>query len=153
MKMSASVFIPATPQIVWQALNDPEILRAALPGCQTFVRIAENEFRAAASVAIGPVRSSYSGALTLFDIDPPNSYRVTGSAIGGSDGSAAGSAHIKLTANNQGTDVNYEIEAVVGGHLALIGQRFIDQAAKKMTEDFFARFSALIVKKASYAEL
>jgi uncharacterized protein len=147
MKMNATVFIPAPPERVWQALNDPETLKAALPGCQTFERVGEMEFRAAASVAIGPVRSSYRGALTLFDVDPPRSYRVTGSAHGGSDGSAAGSAHIRLIPNGQGTEVHYEVEAVVGGHLALISQRFVDQAAKKMAEDFFARFSGILAKR------
>ncbi len=146
MKMTDTVHISAPPEAVWQALNDPAILRAAVPGCQSFELIGDHEFQAAANVAIGPVRSVFTGTLRLLDIDPPRSYRVTGEGQSTSAGTAAGSASIRLTPTAQGTDVRYEVDATVGGKIAQIGQRFVDQAAKKMAEDFFIRFSALLEK-------
>jgi hypothetical protein len=144
MKMTDTVHIAAAPQTVWNSLHDPRVLRAAVPGCQVFEMVSAAEFRAAANVAIGPVRSVFSGTLTLFDLDPPWSYRVKGEGSSAHSGSASGVALIRLTPNAQGTDIHYEVDAAVGGKIAHIGQRFVDQAAKKMAEDFFRRFSALI---------
>ena len=144
MKMTATVHIAAPSETVWRCLNDPAILRAAIPGCQTFEMVSAAEFRAAANVAIGPVRSTFTGTLILSEMDPPRSYRVAGQGQSTNAGTASGVAFIRLTANNQGTDVHYEVDATVGGKLAQIGQRFVDQAAKKMAEDFFLRLSALV---------
>lgn len=144
MRMSDTFHIAAPPERVWSALNDPEILRSAIPGCKIFERIGENEFRGAANVAVGPVRSIFSGTLRLSEIDELRSYRVSGEGASPHSGSASGTALICLTANSQGTDIHYEVDATVGGKIALISQRFIDQAAKKMAEDFFLRFSALV---------
>jgi hypothetical protein len=144
MKMSDTVHISAPPETVWRALNDPAVLRAAIPGCQTFDMVGEREFRASANVAIGPVRSTFVGHLRLLELDPPFSYRVEGEGHSSRDGSASGVATIRLTLINQGTDVHYEVDAAVGGKIALIGQRFVDQAAKKMAEGFFLRFTTLI---------
>lgn len=144
MKMTDTVHIAAPPATVWQCLNDPAILRAAIPGCQIFERVSEAEFRAAANVAIGPVRSVFTGTLHLWEMDPPRSYRVTGEGQSTNAGTATGAAFIRLTANNQGTDIYYEVDAAVGGKIAQISQRFVDQAAKKMAEDFFLRLSTLI---------
>lgn len=147
MRMSDTVHVAAAPPAVWKALNDPDILRVAIPGCRAFERLTENEFRGAANVAVGPVRSVFSGTLRLSEIDAPSRYRVTGEGASPHSGSAAGTALITLTPNGQGTDIHYEIDATVGGKIAMIGQRFIDQAAKKMAEDFFLRFCALIEGK------
>jgi uncharacterized protein len=144
MKMTDTVHIAAAPDEVWRALTDPAVLRAAIPGCQTFEAVGDGEFQAAANVAIGPVRSVFSGNLRLFDVDPPHSYRVSGEGHSTNAGTAAGTALIRLTPTSEGTDVHYEVDATVGGKIAQIGQRFVDQAAKKMAEDFFLRFTALL---------
>ncbi|MFO1186829.1 MAG: carbon monoxide dehydrogenase subunit G [Alphaproteobacteria bacterium] len=147
--MSGTVHIAAPADAVWSALNDPGILRAAIPGCRSFERTGVNEFRGAANVAVGPVRSVFSGTLRLSEVNLLHSYRVAGEGASPHSGSAAGTALITLTPNGQGTDIHYEVEAAVGGKIAMIGQRFIDQAAKKMAEDFFLRFSALTEGKAT----
>lgn len=151
MKMSGTFHLDAPLAVAWRCLNDPPIIRAAIPGCQSFEMIDPTTFRAAANVAVGPVRSVFSGTFSLSDIDPPKSYRVAGEGQS-TTGTAAGTAFVRLAPNDQGTDIHYEVEASVGGKIAQISQRFIDQAAKKMAEDFLLRFSALVEKELSAAK-
>ena len=144
MKLSDTVHIPAPPEKVWLGLNDPDTLKAAIPGCKSIEKISDTEFKASAAVAFGPVKATFGGKVTLSDLDPPRAYRISGEGAGGAAGFAKGSAMVRLAAKDGGTDLSYEVEASVGGKIAQIGQRFIDQAAKKLADDFFGRFAAAV---------
>ena len=144
MKLSDTVHIPAPPETVWRGLNDPELLKAAIPGCKSIEKVSDTEFNASAAVTFGPVKATFGGKVKLSDLEPPHGYRISGEGAGGAAGFAKGSAVVRLTPQGNGTDLSYEVEASVGGKIAQIGQRFIDQAAKKMADDFFARFAAAV---------
>lgn len=144
MKLSDTVHIDAPPETVWRALNDPDLLKAAIPGCKSIEKISDTEFKATAGVTFGPVSATFGGKVTLSDLDPPHGYRISGEGTGGAAGFAKGGATVRLTPKDGGTDLAYDVEASVGGKIAQIGQRFIDQAAKKMADDFFSRFAAAV---------
>jgi uncharacterized protein len=144
MKLSDTVHIPAPPEKVWLGLNDPDTLKAAIPGCKSIEKVSDTEFKASAAVAFGPVKATFGGKVTLSDLDPPNGYKISGEGTGGPAGFAKGSAVVRLTPKDGGTDLSYEVEASVGGKIAQIGQRFIDQAAKKLADDFFGRFASAV---------
>ena len=143
MKLSGSYQINLSKQKVWEALNDPEILKKAIPGCEEFKKNSDTEFTATATNKIGPFNASFTGDIELTDLDPPNSYKITGS--GNSPvGFASGEATVKLEDNEKGTNLIYEVEANVGGKIAQVGSRLIDMTAKKMADVFFGKFSELI---------
>ena len=143
MKLSGSYQINLSKQKVWEALNDPEILKKAIPGCEEFKKNSETEFTATATNKIGPFNASFTGDIELTDLDPPNSYKITGS--GNSPvGFASGEAIVKLEDYEKGTNLIYEVEANVGGKIAQVGSRLIDMTAKKMADIFFGKFSELI---------
>ena len=143
MKLSGSYQINLSKQKVWEALNDPEILKKAIPGCEEFKKNSETEFTATATNKIGPFNASFTGDIELTDLDPPNSYKITGS--GNSPvGFASGDAIVKLEDHEKGTNLIYEVEANVGGKIAQVGSRLIDMTAKKMADIFFGKFSELI---------
>ena len=143
MKLSGSYQINLSKQKVWEALNDPEILKKAIPGCEEFKKNSDTEFTATATNKIGPFNASFTGDIELTDLDPPNSYKITGS--GNSPvGFASGEASVKLEDNENGTNLIYEVEANVGGKIAQVGSRLIDMTAKKMADIFFGKFSELI---------
>ena len=143
MKLSGSYQINLSKEKVWEALNDPEILKQAIPGCEEFKKNSETEFTATATNKIGPFNASFTGDIELTDINPPNSYKITGS--GNSPvGFASGEATVKLEGNEGGTNLIYEVEANVGGKIAQVGSRLIDMTAKKMADIFFGKFSELI---------
>ena len=143
MKLSGSYQINLSKQKVWEALNDPEILKNSIPGCEEFTKNSETEFTATATNKIGPFNASFTGDIELKDLDPPNSYKITGS--GNSPvGFASGEATVKLEDNKNGTNLIYEVEANVGGKIAQVGSRLIDMTAKKMADVFFGKFSDLI---------
>ena len=143
MKLSGSYQINLPKEKVWEALNDPEILKQAIPGCEEFIKNSETEFTAKATNKIGPFNASFTGEVELKDLNPPNSYKITGS--GNSPvGFAAGEASVKLEDENGGTRLIYEVEANVGGKIAQVGARLIDMTAKKMADIFFGKFSELI---------
>jgi len=144
MKLSDTVHIPAPPEKVWHGLNDPDTLKAAIPGCKSIEKVSDTELKASAAVAFGPVKATFGGKVTLSDLDPPRGYRISGEGTGGAAGFDNGSAVVRLTPKDGGTDLSYEVEASVGGKIAQIGQRFIDQAAKKLADDFFGRFAAAV---------
>lgn len=127
---------------VWAALNDPEILKASIPGCEELVRDGENRFKGRVAAAVGPVRAKFAGEATLSDIDPPNGYVLTGSGSGGAAGMAKGSATVRLSTEDGVTVLRYEAKAQVAGKLAQIGARLVDMAAKKMADEFFTAFAA-----------
>ena len=143
MKLSGSYQIKLSKQKVWDALNDPEILKQAIPGCEEFKKNSETEFTATATNKIGPFNASFTGDIELKDLNPPNSYKITGS--GNSPvGFASGEATVKLEDHEKGTNLIYEVEANVGGKIAQVGSRLIDMTAKKMADIFFGKFSELI---------
>ena len=143
MKLSGSYQINLSKQKVWDALNDPDILKQAIPGCEEFKKNSDTKFTATATNKIGPFNASFTGDIELTDLDPPNSYKITGS--GNSPvGFASGEAKVKLENNEKGTNLIYEVEANVGGKIAQVGSRLIDMTAKKMADVFFGKFSDLI---------
>ena len=143
MKLSGSYQINIPKEKVWEALNDPEILKQAIPGCEEFTKNSDTEFTAKATNKIGPFNASFTGDVELKDLNPPNSYKITGS--GNSPvGFASGEASVKLEDENGGTKLIYEVEANVGGKIAQVGARLIDMTAKKMADIFFGKFSEII---------
>ena len=143
MKLSGSYQINLSKQKVWEALNDPEILKKAIPGCEEFKKNSETEFTATATNKIGPFNASFTGDIELTDLNPPDSYKISGS--GNSPvGFASGEATVRLEDQDGGTNLIYEVEANVGGKIAQVGSRLIDMTAKKMADIFFGKFSELI---------
>ena len=145
MKLSGSYQIKLEKQKVWEALNDPEILRKSIPGCEDFKKDSETEFTATATNKIGPFNASFTGNIELKEINAPHSYVIEGS--GNSPvGFASGEAKVKLEESDEGTKLIYEVEANVGGKIAQVGSRLIDMTAKKMADIFFGNFSELVSK-------
>ena len=143
MKLSGSYQINLSKEKVWEALNDPEILKKSIPGCEEFTKNSETEFTATATNKIGPFNASFTGDIELEDLNPPNSYKISGS--GNSPvGFASGEATVKLEDHENGTKLIYEVQANVGGKIAQVGSRLIDMTAKKMADIFFGKFSELI---------
>ena len=146
MKLTGSYQINLEKQKVWEALNDPEILQKTIPGCEEFKKNSDTEFSATATNKIGPFNASFTGDIELKDLDPPNSYKITGSG-NSLVGFATGEASVKLEDSNEGTKLTYVVEANVGGKIAQVGSRLIDMTAKKMADIFFGKFSELISNK------
>jgi carbon monoxide dehydrogenase subunit G len=144
MDMTGETLIPAPRETVWRALNDPEILRQAIPGCETVDKVSDTEFAAKVVAKVGPVRATFTGQVQLTDLDPPNGYRISGEGKGGPAGFAKGGATVKLTDADGGTMLSYTVDAQIGGKLAQIGSRLIDATARSMAQDFFGRFSRLV---------
>ena len=152
MEMTGEFRIPAPRERVWQGLNDPEILKQAIPGCQTIEKLSDTEFSAKVVAKVGPVKATFNGKVTLSDLDPPKAYTITGEGTGGVAGFAKGSAKVHLDEDGGGASVlRYEVQAHVGGKLAQIGSRLIDGTSRKMAEDFFARFAAVVAPEATQA--
>ena len=148
MKLSGSYQINLEKQKVWEGLNDPEILKEAVPGCEKFEKKSETEFTATATNKIGPFNASFTGDIELKEINPPNSYKIIGS--GNSPvGFASGEATVKLEDCEGGTKLIYDVEANVGGKIAQVGSRLIDMTAKKMADIFFGKFSEIISSQSS----
>tara|TARA_Y100000591_G_C21814275_1_gene689733 strand:+ start:1168 stop:1743 length:576 start_codon:yes stop_codon:yes gene_type:complete len=146
MKLNGSYQINLEKQKVWEALNDPEILKQSIPGCEEFKKNSNTEFTATATNKIGPFNASFTGDIELKNINAPNSYVIEGS--GNSPvGFASGLAQVKLEDSEGGTKLTYEVEANVGGKIAQVGSRLIDMTAKKMADIFFGKFSELISKE------
>ena len=144
MDMSGEYVILAPRQAVWEALNDPNILKQCIPGCDSISKISNTEFEAKVTSKIGPVRAKFAGKVTLSEIDPPNGYTISGEGSGGAAGFAKGGAKISLSDEPEGTKLSYLVEATVGGKLAQIGSRLIDSTAKKMANDFFSKFAEVV---------
>jgi len=141
MEMTGEQIIPATQAEVWRGLNDPEVLKACISGCESIERLTDTEYTVVTTAAIGPVKAKFRGKLLLADLDPPNSYSLFFDGQGGAAGFGKGSARVSLTAQGAGTRLSYIVKAQVGGKLAQIGSRLIDGVAKKLADDFFAAFN------------
>ncbi|MSO64859.1 MAG: carbon monoxide dehydrogenase [Alphaproteobacteria bacterium] len=149
MEMSGEYRIAAAKSVVWTALNDPEVLKACIPGCETVDKISDTEFTATVTARVGPVAAKFKGKVTLSDLDPPNGYTISGEGQGGAVGFGKGGAKVSLVEDGGATLLRYEAKAQVGGKLAQIGARLIDGAAKKMADDFFAGFAARVTASAA----
>jgi carbon monoxide dehydrogenase subunit G len=153
MEITQTRRVPAAPDRVWAALNDPDVLKACVPGCEAFERTGENAYRATVAAKVGPVAARFNGRLELADVNPPNGYTLKFEGQGGAAGFANGSARVALAPADGGqTDVTYAVKAQVGGKLAQIGNRLVDGAAAKLADDFFARFAALVAPPPQVAE-
>ena len=146
MEMTGEQMIAAPLQRVWAALNDPDVLRRAIDGCESFERTSESSFAARVVTRIGPVRMGFGGAITLTDVDPPHGYTLVGEGSGAGAGFAKGQARVRLADIGGSTRLSYEVKADVGGKLAQIGARLIDQTARKQADDFFARFASVVAE-------
>ena len=144
MEMTGEFRIPAPRQRVWEGLNDPEILKSSIPGCQTIEKVSDTEFTAKVLAQVGPVKANFAGKVTLSDLDPPQSYTIAGEGSGGVAGFAKGSAKVNLDEDGGATLLHYAVQAHVGGKLAQIGSRLIDSVARRMAENFFTRFVAAV---------
>jgi len=144
MVMTGEVQLPAPQQAVWAKLNDPEVLKICIPGCETLEKLSDTEFQAVATNKIGPVKARFKGKVRLSDLDPPNGYKISGEGDGGVAGFAKGGAVVTLKAQDGGTLLSYNVEAQIGGKLAQIGQRLVNGAAKKLADQFFAKFAAAV---------
>ena len=149
MDMKGEYRIPAPRAAVWAALNDVDVLKAAIPGCDSINRLSDTEIEATVTAKIGPVKASFKGLVTLSAIDPPNGYTIRGEGKGGPAGFAKGGAKVRLVDVGSETILSYKVDASVGGKIAQIGARLIDSTAKKLADEFFAKFSALAAAKAS----
>ena len=141
MDMTGERRIEAPRQAVWQALNDPVVLKASIPGCETLEKLSDTDMKATAAVKIGPISARFTGAVHLTDLDPPNGYSIGGEGQGGVAGFAKGGAKVRLEDAGTGTLLYYEVHAQVGGKIAQLGARLIDASAKQMADAFFDRFS------------
>ena len=144
MHMSGEQRIAASRQRVWEALNDPEVLRQCIPGCQSLTKEADDRLAAVAEVKIGPIGARFKGVVTLSDLDPPNGYRISGQGSGGVAGSAKGGATVRLRDEGGATVLSYDVEAEVGGRMAQLGGPLIDATAKQMAQKFFAKFEQVV---------
>jgi carbon monoxide dehydrogenase subunit G len=145
VNMSGEVLLPADRARVWAMLNDPEVLKVCVPGCESLEKDSDTEFRAVAKVKVGPVSARFKGKITLSDIDAPNSYRIRGEGEGGVAGFAKGGAAVRLEdADGGGTRLIYDVDAVVGGKLAQLGSRLVNSVAKKNADTFFANFAKAV---------
>ena len=141
MEMSGSRTVPADIETTWRALNDPEVLKACIAGCESVERVSDNEYRLTMTARVGPVSARFTGRIVLADIVAPTSYTLSFEGQGGAAGFANGEARVTLSPNNPGTRIDYQAKAQVGGKLAQIGSRLVDGAAAKVADDFFARFA------------
>jgi len=154
MDMTGEHQIKASKALVWAALNDPEVLKQSIAGCEELTKTSDTEFQAQVTAKVGPVKAKFNGKVTLSDLDPPNGYTISGEGQGGAAGFAKGGAKVRLEDAPGGTTtLRYEVHAQIGGKLAQIGSRLIDGAARKMGEDFFAAFSSVVEARGGTAAM
>jgi uncharacterized protein len=151
MDMTGERRIPAPRQVVWNALNDPDVLRVSIPGCESLEKQSDTAMKATAAVRIGPISARFTGNVQLSDMDPPNSYTISGEGQGGVAGFAKGGAKVNLADDVGATVLRYEVHAQVGGKLAQLGARLVDASAKQIADQFFDRFSARVSPPAAAA--
>jgi carbon monoxide dehydrogenase subunit G len=144
MEMTGEQLIPLSQQRVWEALNDPEVLKLCIPGCESIEKVSDTEYKVAMTAAVGPVKARFTGKLLLADLNPPHSYSLSFEGSGGAAGFGKGGAQVTLTPEGPGTKLSYGAKATVGGKLAQVGSRLIDGVSKKMADDFFTKFNATV---------
>jgi len=151
MDMNGEQLIALPQQQVWQALNDPVVLKDCIPGCESMDKVSDTEYRVVLSAAVGPVKAKFSGKLLLSDLDPPNAYALNFEGSGGAAGFGKGNCQVRLSPAEDGTRLSYIAHATVGGKLAQVGSRLIDGVARKMADDFFARFNQRVLPQGQSA--
>ena len=144
MEIKGEYKIAAPRDKVFAALNDPSVLQACIPGCESLEKVSDSEMKAKVRLRIGPVSASFTGKVTLSDIDPPNGYRITGEGQGGAAGFAKGGAVVTLRDDGGATILAYDVDAQVGGKIAQVGARLIDGTAKKLADEFFGKFATMV---------
>jgi carbon monoxide dehydrogenase subunit G len=144
MDMTGEYRIPAPREAVWKALNDPDVLKECIPGCDEIDKKSDTEFSAKVTAKVGPVKAKFGGDVTLSELDPPNGYTISGQGTGGAAGFAKGGAKVSLAEDGGETVLSYTVNATVGGKLAQIGSRLIDSTAKKMAGQFFSKFAEVV---------
>lgn len=142
--LSGEVQLAATRAVVWAMLNDADVLRQCIPGCEMLEKLSDTEFQAIAVTKIGPVKARWKGKVRLSEIDPPNSYRISGDGEGGVAGFAKGAASVALADHESGTQLSYHVDAQIGGKIAQLGQRLVIGASKKVADEFFANFATVV---------
>jgi uncharacterized protein len=152
MEMSGSRTVPADIETTWRALNDPEVLKACIAGCESIERVSDNELKVTMTARVGPVTARFTGRIVMSDIIAPTAYTLGFEGQGGAAGFAKGEARVTLSDNNPGTRIDYQAKAQVGGKLAQIGSRLVDGAAAKVADDFFARFVGRLAPPAPPAD-
>lgn len=149
MQMTDSQRIEAPRQKVWEALNDPEVLKASIPGCEELTKNSDTELEAKVKLKVGPVKATFGGKVTLNDLDPPKGYTIEGEGSGGVAGFARGGAKVRLEEDGpDATILSYEVDAKIGGKLAQLGSRLIDSTAKRLAGEFFTNFGELVAPSA-----
>jgi len=141
MEITGEQLIPVPQAEVWRGLNDPEVLKACIAGCESIERVSDTEYRVVMVAAVGPVKAKFNGKLVLSDLNPPNSYSLSFEGSGGAAGFGKGGAQVSLKPEGNGTRLSYTAKASVGGKLAQVGSRLIDGVARKMADDFFTAFN------------
>ncbi|MBZ0260797.1 MAG: carbon monoxide dehydrogenase subunit G [Hyphomicrobiales bacterium] len=150
MKMSGSQVIDAPRDAVWKGLNDPKVLQQCIPGCESIVASSPTQMSAKVVLKIGPVKAAFKGSVTLSDIKAPESYRISGKGEGGFAGFASGGATVKLTATSPSeTLMEYDVDAQVGGKIAMLGSRLVDSTAQSLANQFFERFASVVKQSAA----
>ena len=145
MELQGKYSLKAGREQVWTALNDPTILQQCIPGCETLTKASDTNFSASVVAKVGPVKAKFTGEVELTELSPPSSYKISGEGKGGAAGFASGSADVKLEESDEGgTILSYSVNAQVGGKLAQIGSRLIDSTAKKLSREFFDKFTELV---------
>ncbi len=144
MKLSEEIRIGAPREAVYAALNDADVLRQAIPGCEELEKVSDTELSAVVRAKIGPVRARFRGDVTLSDLNPPESYTLTGQGKGGAAGFARGEASVRLTEDGDATVLHYDVNASVGGKLAQLGSRLVDNSAKSLAAAFFENFRKIV---------
>jgi len=157
MDFKGKYAIPASPDAVWAALHEAEMLAAAIPGCEGVEKLSDMEFKARATLKIGPVKARFEGKVQFQELPPPegvvHAVLLKGEGQGGAAGFARGESQVRLSADGTGTILEYDAKATIGGRLAQVGQRLIDGAAKALADEFFAKFAILMQAQAAHAEL
>jgi carbon monoxide dehydrogenase subunit G len=148
MDLTGTQRIEAPRDVVWAALNDPDVLKQSIPGCESIEKVSDTEMNAKVTLKVGPVKASFSGKVVLSDLDPPNGYTITGTGSGGAAGFAKGGAKVRLAPDGTATILSYEVNAEIGGKLAQLGGRLIDGTAKRLAAEFFEKFGEVVAPAA-----
>jgi len=153
MELNGEYRIPAPREAVWKALNDADVLKQCIPGCESVEKTSDTEFNAKVRAKIGPVSAGFTGKVTLSDLDPPNGYKISGEGQGGVAGFAKGGADVRLKPDESGagTILTYAVQANVGGKIAQIGSRLVEGTARSMADQFFGKLAEIVVQQSGGA--
>jgi uncharacterized protein len=149
MELTSSQTLALPQQKVWEALNDPEVLKACIPGCESVQKTSETLYEVSIMASVGPVKARFKGKMELTDMEPPRAYTIKFDGQGGAAGFGKGEARVTLEPEGAGTRLNYTATAQIGGKLAQVGSRLVDGVARKMADEFFERFAANVAPPAS----